>query len=98
MNLKEFKAEGESVLKDYSFPVKNMMEMGDWVLGYCRERTAVNVQRVLSISHKTKRVFDIAEVMADISELQDTFGIMPQLAFKNTFPNRGYTVMFIWVD
>jgi hypothetical protein len=98
MNLQEFKAEGESVIKDYQFPAKNITTSGAWVLGYCRERTAINVQRVLSISHKTKREFDITEALADIPELQDTFGIMPQLAFKNTFPNRGHTLMFVWVE
>lgn len=93
--LLKFKAAGDSYLKIFNDPVNNLIELDNWILGYCVEKTPLIEQQTLSISHKNKCSFEADQPFKEIPELEHIFHYNPLLVFKQNFFNRGFSIMYI---
>ena len=95
LRLKKLKKIGESCLKKYSEPIPtNCIEYIDkYMLTYVREDCFIKKQNTLSVSLLNGKQFDFPNHL--FLTIKEIFG---EVAMSTTrvFPNRGYTVIFIF--
>jgi hypothetical protein len=88
------KLKDSAEVKEFKDQPSGYLELGDWLLTYCIEKTFINQQKVLCISRIDQKVFNQDEIPLEVWKV---FSDKWWLCFPRQFEKRGFSLMFVSV-